>query len=371
MNINSIKFFDKYIGNAICLVLRIFKRKNKVKTNKILVIQLWGIGETILTLPALDALRKKYPKSKIDILTTNRVKDVYLCYDKINNIKVLNLSPLSIFKFIIKNKYDIVIDFEEYLNISSIISFFVGKFRIGFSHSIRSLIYDKRVYYNDKKHVTQVFLDLVRSLGIKYNTKTLTKLKTKKQDKGYITKLLNQFKIKKTDLLIGITPGVAESSRQRIWQLERFAQLADLLIEKRKAKIIFVGAPNEKQLIDFVISKMKNKAINTAGLTNIQQSFELISRCKLFISNDTGPMHVAAAQQVKTIGLFGPNLPARFGPYGPKNVGIYEGQICKYSPCINVHQGDVSSCKLRDNICMKKITVKQIFDVCQNLLTKQ
>jgi len=370
MNINLIKFFDKHIGNAICLVLGVFRRRNTIKTKKILAIQLWGIGETILTLPALDALRKKYPKSKIDILTTNRVKDVYLCYNKVNHIKILNLSPFSILKFIIKNKYDIVIDFEEYLNISSIISFFVGKCRIGFSHSIRSSLYDKKVYYNDKKHVTQVFLDLVRSLGIKYDTKKLTKLETKKQNKKHIDDLLKQFKIKKTNLLIGITPGVAESSRQRIWPLERFAELADLLIKKYKAKIIFVGAPDEKKLINFVISKMKSKAINAAGLTNIKQSFELISRCKLFISNDTGPMHVAAAQQVKTIGLFGPNLPIRFGPYGPNNIGIYEGQICKYSPCINVHRGDISHCKLKCNICMKKITVKQVLSTCTNLLRK-
>ena len=85
----------------------------------------------------------------------------------------------------------------------------------------------------------------------------------------------------------------------------------------------------------------------------------------MFIGNDAGPMHIAAAQGVKTIGLFGPNLPVRFGPYGKKNESIYRGHNCQYSPCINVHKGKVPDCLYPKNSrdyqkCMKNIKVREV-----------
>ena len=125
-----IKLIDKYIGDLICNFLGFFnkhKSLDMVKIDKILVVQLWGIGETILTLPSIQALRKRFPNSQINALATSRNKDVFLNNKNINNLFLLKLNPLSILGFIFKNikKYDLVIDMEEYLNISAIISFFV------------------------------------------------------------------------------------------------------------------------------------------------------------------------------------------------------------------------------------------------------
>src|SRR3989338_4420782 len=118
-----IRFVDKYLGNPICNFLGFFNRKNSNSKNdykKILVVQLWGIGETILTLPSLEALRKNFPKADIDILATSRNKDVFFNNENINNIKLIKLNPFSLLAFIFKNfkKYELVIDMEEYLNVS-------------------------------------------------------------------------------------------------------------------------------------------------------------------------------------------------------------------------------------------------------------
>ena len=81
----------------------------------------------------------------------------------------------------------------------------------------------------------------------------------------------------------------------------------------------------------------------------------------MLISNDTGPMHIAAAQGVKTIGLFGPNLPIRWGPFGKWNIAVYKKGVCSYSPCINVHKGEVPECRFgEDNKCMKAIKVEDV-----------
>ena len=88
----------------------------------------------------------------------------------------------------------------------------------------------------------------------------------------------------------------------------------------------------------------------------------------LFISNDTGPMHIAAAQGTPTIGLFGPNLPTRFAPFGPDNIALYEKTPC--SPCINVHKGSFPDCfNPEKGLCMKQIRVEQVCAAATQLLS--
>jgi heptosyltransferase-2 len=84
-------------------------------------------------------------------------------------------------------------------------------------------------------------------------------------------------------------------------------------------------------------------------------------------------MHIAAAQRVKTIGLFGPNLPDRFGPFGKRNIPVYKGKICKHSPCINVHKGQIPDClysKMSQDYqkCMKAIQVSDVLRAVSKLL---
>ncbi|MBR9705862.1 glycosyltransferase family 9 protein [Candidatus Pacearchaeota archaeon] len=368
--VNVIKFLDKYLGRLICLILsffRIFYSKKEIEINKILIIQLWGIGESILTLPAISGLRKKFPKANIDILLTDRNKDVYYNNKDINKQISLKLNPFSIKLFILKNfrKYDLVIDMEEYLNISSIISFFIGKKRIGFFHNIRSKLYTDTIKFNDHQHNSQTFADLLKPIKLNYKVKNLIKLNYSQKDKKFINNLLKN-KINKNDFIVGIAPGAAESARSRMWPLKNYIQLSNELIKKYKnIKIIFIGNNKEKCLIEDIIKKIneKSKIINFAGKTTLRQLFYLTEKLNLMVSNDAGAMHIAAAQSTKTIGLFGPNLPIRFGPLNNKSFSIYKGEICKYSPCINVHKGQVPECFYQEKDyqkCMKNIKVEDV-----------
>src|SRR3989338_4885975 len=326
-----IKFIDKHLGNAICNFLGWFKRKNveKMEYRKILVIQLWGIGETVLVHPSIEALRKKFPSAQIDVLATPRNKDVFFNNKSINGLHAVKLNPFSVIGFILKNmkKYDLAVDMEEYLNISSIISFFVGKKIVGYSHGSRAKLYDFKVNYNDSQHASQTFLDLARALNIKYDFEKLPNLNYSKSDKNKVDRFLKDNKVKDTDVIVCVAPGAAESAKSRIWPFERYAELCDEIIAKYNAKIVFTGIPEESSLIKSIQDMMeaKDRTMNTAGQINLNQLFYLISKCKLFVGNDAGPMHIAAAQGIKTLGLFGPNLPVRFGPYGKGNIGLYKG----------------------------------------------
>jgi len=362
MNVKTIKFADRYIGSAVCGILGLFNRKSEIgKVSNILVLQFWGIGETILTLPALNVLRKRFPKSKITVLATGRNIDVYYKNKDADNIVNLNMGVFSILDFIIRNfrKYDLVVDMEEYLNISSIISFFVGRKRIGFKGKARGKLYSKSVIYNDKQHTVDTFLDLAALTGARAKPKKLVELNYSEQDKAAVERL-----IKTSKPLIGIAPGAAESAKSRMWFRERFAELADLIIKKYDVEVVFIGNEKEKKLIGSIIGMMENRALNSAGLFSLKQLFYFVKKCRVIISNDAGAMHIAAAQGVKTIGLFGPNTPVRWVPYGD-NASVYKQVEC--SPCINTHLGIVPECKWKKSDkrylqCMKKIEVKDVLE---------
>ena len=371
MVIGAIKFTDKYFGSVICRLLALFKSgktPNLETPKKILIIQLWGIGETILTLPALDALSKKYPNSEITLLATKRNQDVY--HNKGFKIITLNLNPFSIINFTLRNykKYDLVADMEEYLNVSSIISFFVGKYNVGFSHGARAKLYSKKAVYNDRQHCAQAFLDLARALGISCNSSALSKLNFDAEDETFVNDFLNKNNVKKNDFLIGIAPGAAESAKSRMWPLENYIKLIGELIKKPNAKVILIGSENEKILSAEIIQKLNGKnsrIVDSIGKLSLKQLFCLMEKLNLFIGNDAGAMHMAAAQGAKTIGLFGPNLPVRFAPYGKGNIAVYKGKICEFSPCINVHKGEVPDCLYSKNSedyqkCMKNIKVRDV-----------
>ena len=372
-----IKFIDRYAGKMICDILGPFNRASSTDINRILAIQLWGIGETILALPSLRALRKKYPKAQIDVLATPRNKDVFFANGDINNVFAVKLNPFSILAFISKNrrKYDLAIDMEEYLNISSIIAFFTGRRRIGYSHGSRAKLYTDKVKYNDKQHAVQTFLDLVRVLGVDYSANKLPRLGFSKSDRNSIEKFLKNNGVKSNDFVVCVAPGAAESAKSRMWPYDRYAELCDEIIARHNSKIVFVGSLNETELINSIQSVMenKNKTINAAGKITLTQLFCLISKSDLFIGNDAGPMHIASAQEIKTLGLFGPNMPVRFGPYGEGNIGLYKGYNCEFSPCINVHKGEVPDCLYPRNSndyqkCMKNISIDDALKEIEKLV---
>jgi len=378
VSVNLIKFLDKYlvpIKIVFLAINRLFPKKRPSSFKNILLIQLWGIGETILALPAIEALKQKYKNSNIDVLVTDRNKGIFYNNKNLNNIKVLKLNPFSINLFILKNwrKYDLVIDMEEYLNISALIAFYLGKYRIGYSHGLRSTLYSETVNYNDRQHVVYTFLDLLKPLNIvKKKVAKLQKLNYSNIDKNNINRLLKKYNLNKKNLLVGFGVGAAESAKSRMWPKERFAELANYLIKKYNAKILLIGNKEEKKYINDLqnLIENKNNSFNVAGLISTREMFYLISLCKLFIGNDSGPMHVAAAQQVPTIGLFGCNLPVRFAPFGKNNYSVYKKS--NQNACINVHKGQVGECKHGiKNACVKKIQVDDVVSIVDKIMKRK
>ncbi len=329
------RFIDKYLGCMIVLILlpfTIFNIKPKEK-RKFLLIKLWAMGDSVLTLSLIRGINETFSESTVDILLRTKVKDIYESYP---HNRLYNFDSISdVMRLVCKfRSYDIVFDCEPYFNLSAILAFFLGKERVGFSHRIRSLLYTQKNKFRKDQHMVQNYLDMLRLLGKEYDNPILEKLIVDEQDIIAVNDFISKNAFGKN--FVGITPGIAESSKNRMWYEERFANLADQIIDKLNCQIVFIDSIENKDIVEKVISMMKQKPINTVGKFTLKETFYLIEKCLVFVSNDTGPMHIAAAQACKTIGLFGPNTPVLWAPYGKNNLAIYKTEL---APAIQNDKG--------------------------------
>jgi len=361
MNFTLIKIIDKYFGSLVCVFLSANKTKEKIKVpKKILLIKFFGIGNIVLTLPSVDIIRKKYPNAHIHYLTVSNNKGLLERTNLVNNVFYINIKNIfstiqSLYRFIKlakKMSFDIIVDFEQFSKLSAIITSFYNGHVYGFRKGNSRKLYSSTIVFNNNQHVAKTFSDLLKLFGIESKIDSLIPINTEI--------------IKKNNRLIGMHPGSSLNNVIRRYPKTMFARLADLLIEKTQHNVIFTGLENEKGLIIDIIKLMnnKNKATNMAGKTDIPELISIISSCALFISNDTGPMHIAAAQGINCIGIFGPNTPIKYGPYSKNSNFTYKGLSC--SPCIGIKNNCFFYCRKQE--CVKTIDVDDIIQKTVSLL---
>jgi heptosyltransferase-2 len=366
MNIPLLRWIDKIVGGVICIIIGLLSLpfpKAKLDPKRILIIKLWAMGEAVITLPLIRALRKKYPRANITVLCRNRVKDVYEGSKEIDRVQSAELFPLLGFLRYAR-KYDVVVDCEPYLKISALYAWWFGKRRLGFSHGARSLLYTDRVRYNDKQHAVLTYVDLAGPLGVEGKPDRLVPVATSRADEKKIDALFKEWGIKQSDKIVCINPGAAESAKSRTWPAKRFAKVADALVKEFLVKIIITGAKSERPEAEKVAGAMHYASINAAGLTNLKELAVLLKRCTLTISNDTGVVHLSPAMGAPTIGLYCPNTPVRWAPYGPGNDYVYKP--VREKPCINTHKGQFPACRGHNH--MSLIKSKDVIEKARRML---
>jgi heptosyltransferase-2 len=161
-----------------------------------------------------------------------------------------------------------------------------------------------------------------------------------------------------TGPVVGISPGATFGTAKR-WPAARFAELASRLTKELGASCVFFGAPQEKPLADEVQSQAGVPALSLAGKTSLSEFIRLVQACDLYVTNDTGTMHVAAALGVPTLAIFGPTNEQETRPLGPR-VELQVGEaFCR--PCKLRH------CPI-DHRCMKSVSVEAVYQSAQSML---
>ncbi|MCK9615165.1 MAG: glycosyltransferase family 9 protein [Candidatus Omnitrophica bacterium] len=334
---------------------------------KILIMRTDRLGDVILSTPAIANLRKFYPDSYIAFLCRPYTKEVIEGNPHLDEIIIYdkNKEHKSIFasiKFCLalrKKKFDTVFILNPN-NRSNIIALFAGiPERIGLNRKMGRLlthpIEDKK--HEGKKHELEYTLDILKEAGVTITEKH-TYFPIKKESEERIEDLLVTHGIKNNSFLV-IHPSASCPSKR--WPQDYFVKLIRLINERTNLRIVLISAENEKKFADSLV-KEKN-TIDLRGILSISDIGALLKRSKLFISNDSGPVHIAASLNCPVISIFGRNdpglSPVRWRPLGEKSFYIHKGNSCKNCLAHNCVLGF---------LCLKSITPEEVFALALKIL---
>jgi ADP-heptose:LPS heptosyltransferase len=327
----------EHIGKKILVfILGLFLKQEKLKPEemdlfsikKILVIrQDDRIGNLILTTPLLSALRRFFPKAHLSYLASKTFHTLFYNSSLVDQIFVAKkrqyiFHPLSLVFFIRKIRkqgFDLAFDSSDENSFSlnnSFLAYLSGaKYRIGYKKPNSDLFLNLDVpSLPFQRYAAEMHLDLLRFLVGDFGGSDL-KIEADPENRLSVKKYLKEKGILPDDFLIGINIGGRGKKR---WDLDNFTHLADWLIDDFDAKVIFIWGPEEKKIIKGMTLKNENKQI-LSDLFPLPVLAALIERCNLFISGDTGAMHLSAAVRTPTLALFLDSDPIKFGPRGKAN----------------------------------------------------
>ena len=352
--IGSILFFWKK-----CIPFNINKIKN------VLVIRLDHIGDILLTTPVIRTLKEKIPAANIDILIRPFTKNILETNPYINKIHTLNppwfrresASFFNLFKFIYQNlfKYDLVVELHaDPRNI--ILANFVGKYVIGYNiRGFGFLLNKSAVYAKSEKHILERNLDVVRAIGLDSDNKMDIFLTDK--DNVFADTLFDIHNIKNA---VCIVPGTGRTNK--FWFNDRWAELADHIIKKYGAKIVFLGGKEDiPRIADITRQMALKKHINMVGRTSLRESVAIIKKSRLVICPDTGMMHAAKAVDTPCIALFGPVNPKIWGYNDKNHKSLFVKLSCSFCDiplCINKEK----------NVCMSSILVARVIKAVSEII---
>ncbi|MBI5574599.1 MAG: lipopolysaccharide heptosyltransferase II [Elusimicrobia bacterium] len=324
---------------------------------KLLIIQTAFLGDVVLTIPLIQAA-KKYLKAQISVVCIPATKNILEEHFAIDEIIVFDKKNsgkgfVSLIKFAKKlkgKKFDVAIIPHPSFK-SGLISYLADiPERIGFSNSAGRIFFTDKVFYALNKHQLERYLDLLKHFGVEVEEE-----KTEIHIDGRYEQFADNI-LPKDKVIFGINPGSVWATKR--WFHERYAELSDRIVNELNGQVVIFGGPDDIETASKVEKNMKSKAINLSGKTTLKQLSALIKKCRVFITNDSGPMHIAAALDIPTVAIFGPTV-RQFGffPYS-KNATVIEKNV----PCKPCSPHGPNKCPKKHFDCMNKITVNEVFD---------
>jgi len=327
---------------------------------RILIRAVNWIGDAIMTTPAIGAIRELFPQAEITLLANPLVGQLFSPHPWVDRVITFDRNGMhrgvtGRFRLAVelkKQAFDAAIILPNSFD-SALVPWLARiPIRFGKSSDGRGLTLTGR-YSPDTTpplcHEVEYYLNLVRHFGIPVRSNRLRLFTT--EEEGYIAeRRLAEAGIGSKDFVLGINPGAAFGSAKR-WYPERFAEVASRLAVEWNAKIVVFGGPKETDIAVEIYRHLDGNCLNLAGQTSVRELMALIKRCNFVISNDSGPMHIAAAFARPLVAIFGSTDHATTSPYAENTVIVRKNVDC--APC------KLRECPI-DHRCMTRVTTDAV-----------
>ena len=314
-----------------------------VEFSNILVRATNWVGDAVMCLPALRSIRRRFPKARIAILAKPSVADLYATESSVDEvIRYETRSPREMARSLRGRGFDCAILLQNAFEAAWMAWLARIPHRIGYDRDGRRFLLTRAVPVPKRgeipRHERFYYLELLRRAGL---IEILPASPTIRLEAPA------QEKIK----TIGVSPGAAYGNAKR-WLPERFAEAAGSLARARGASVALFGSAAERPACEQIAALLNGHRVeNHAGRTTLAQFIDLAARCELFLTNDSGAMHIASALGVPTVAIFGATDDLATGPTGPNARVVRQPVEC--SPCL------LRECPI-DHRCMRRVTADRV-----------
>mgnify|MGYP000281424409 CR=1 FL=1 len=347
---------------------RFNRRISNQGIERILVRAVNWVGDAVMTLPAVDALGEIFPGSQIVVLAKPWVAAVYEGRPAVSEVMVYRkdggiLSGLGGLRETARElrarKFDIAVLFQNAFEAALLARAAGIPRRLGYDRDGRGILLTDKVpldVFEPGAHQVEYYLNLLRAAG--WNAESRDPVMEPPEDaRRSSLDLLDGQGIDENDILVALSPGAMYGDAKR-WPVERFAAVGDMAVQRWGARVLVMGSGKEISICREVESSMSEPCFNLCGRTSLHLAMAVIERCLMFVTNDSGLMHLAAALGVPTVAVFGSTDPVATGPRGHHTRVVRHPVDC--APCLK------AECP-RDFSCMKAIEPMNVWNEMEAL----
>ncbi len=351
---------------------------NKKIPLEILVVKLSAIGDVVHSLAFLDVLHGNFPLARIDWVVEEAASDIVREHPFVRrvivsrrkswyrdlmdrrNIRKVRKEITVFIKDLRRARYDCVIDLQGILKSGLVTGLSKGTRKVGMTGAREGASFflkEPPVPVNYRQHAIDRYLEMTTYLGCTWD-RWDNRIPVSEKNRGAVHQLFRKEGFGGGDL-VAINP--VAKWETKLWMPSRFATLADRIMGAFPCRVVFTGSDADRPVIEAIMEEMKERPLNLAGKTGLKELAHLYDHCRVLVTTDTGPMHMAAAMGCPVVALFGPTSPLRTGPYGKPHRIVTSGAAC--SPCFK---------KACDQwTCMTDITVDSVFEAVDGILSEK
>jgi heptosyltransferase-2 len=322
------------------------------------------VGDAVLAIPAMKAVRAKFPEAEITLLVRPWVAGVFTGAPFVDRVwaepKPAGLGDwVRLARGVREKRFDLALLFPN--SFESAAMMFLGRVpqRIGYATDHRSWLLTQSIRPGGKKHQVDYYLDIARAISAEANPPSI-EIKATAEEKKQARRLLASTGIESGRRFMVMNPGAAYGSAKR-WGEDRFAEAGDALAAEFGFDVVIIGSEVERSIAETIQERMRNRVAVLNGKTSLETLIGVIAESSLVVTNDSGPMHIAAAVGVPTVAIFGATDDRVTSPYGQRTRVVKEPVDC--SPCM------LRECPI-DHRCMTRVTAEQVCKAAREVLNE-
>ncbi len=390
LSIARMRAVDQWLGLPLCTLVGAFLKVSPwparsltlpAQPRRILIMKFFGLGSIVQIAPALRAIRRRYPESQLIFLTFQETAGVVRRLGVCDDLRVIRTATLAQFGRDVvqqiarfgREPVDICVDLEFFSKFSTLMSAFSGApTRVAFhlNNFWRRSVVTHPVYYNYYRHVRDAYagaaaaLDAVPAeadhVGLELPAETSDLTRQRLMEGGWDGRTR----------LVGINANAGELSLERRWPREHFIAVIERLCAKADVQPVLTGSlaerPYVEQLIEQLNPEARQRVVDVAGRLSLDEFAAALARCEFLVTNDSGPLHIANAQGIDTISLWGVTRPSFYGPQRGNHSTFYRHLPC--SPCLNTFTSEVGQWCAHRADCMQQISVDEVWPTIEAYL---